>query len=127
MDLVEFPGFRKAVADALTAGDVKAADYIGETLTPPCAAVVPADPYLTPAQPGDDLPYGFTAVALDVLLVSGLTTAKKQADAMDELIAKALTALDAFDVRSVTRPGVIKLRGANYLASTIRVEEATKL
>lgn len=118
---------REGVAQALNDAGVKAVEYVGETVPAPGAVVVPADPYLTAGGPGTDLPFGMTAVALDVLILSGLMTAKKQATAMDELIEKAVTALDGFDVRSVTRPGVITLRGAKYLASTIRVEEATKL
>ena len=113
----------------LTAGGVKAAHYIGESVPAPGACVVPADPYLEPGGPGTDLPFGMVSVALDVLVVSGLMTAEKQADAMDELLDKALTALNEgnFDVRSVTRPGVITLKGSKYLASVIRVEEPQKL
>lgn len=118
---------RTAVTEALNTGGVSAVEYVGEVITAPGAVVVPADPYLTAGGPGTDLPFGMTAVELDVLLLSGLMTAKKQATAMDELIEKAVTALDEFDVRSVTRPGVITLKGAKYLACTVRVQEATKL
>lgn len=118
---------RQGVTAALNAADVTAVEYVGEVVPAPGAVVVPADPYLTAGGPGTDLPFGMTAVSLDVLLLSGLMTAKKQATAMDELIEKAVTALDGFDVRSVTRPGVITLKGAKYLACTVRVEEATKL
>ena len=121
--------FREGVTAALNAGGVKAAEYIGETVRAPGACVVPADPYIEPGGRGTDLPFGMSAVALDVLVVSGLMTAKKQAKAMDDLIEEALTALDEgeYDVRSVSRPGVITLKGAKYLASVIRVEEAKKL
>lgn len=119
--------FRTGVAQALEAGGVTASEYIGETVRAPGACVVPADPYIEPGGPGTDLPFGMVSVALDVLVVSGLMTAKKQAAAMDALLDKALAALDEFDVRSVSRPGVITLKGSKYLASVIRVEEAKKL
>lgn len=119
--------FRTSVVAALEAGDIDAAEYIGESVKAPGACVVPADPYIEPGVPGTDLPFGMVAIHLDVLVVSGLMTAKKQAKAMDDLLDKALAALDEFDVRSVSRPGVITLKGAKYLASVIRVEEAKKL
>jgi hypothetical protein len=120
---------RAGIASALTAGGVKSVEYVGETITPPCAAVIPSDPYVEPGRPGTDTPFGFSNVAVDVLVVSGLMTAKSQASVMDDLIEKALAALDEgdFDVQSVSRPGVITLKGAKYLASVIRVEETKKL
>jgi hypothetical protein len=120
--------FRAGVAEALEGGGVKAKEYVGELVTPPCAVVVPSEPYLELMPAQQRVPFGTYRLAVDVLVISGLSTAKTQADAMDALLEKALTALDAeYDVQSVTRPGVITLKGAKYLASTIRVEEHARM
>jgi hypothetical protein len=120
--------FREGIATALTAGGVKAASYVGELVTPPCAVVVPSEPYMELMPRQERVPFGTYQIAVDVLVISGLSTAKTQAAGMDDLLEKALAAIDdKYDVQSVTRPGVITLKGAKHLASTIRVEDHVRL
>lgn len=118
---------RALVVTALNTGDIPAADYVGETITPPCAAVVPSEPYMELMPSGGRIPFGTWEVGTDVLLISHRATAKQQASLMDDLILKALAALDEFDVQTVSRPGVIKLQGASFMATAIRVVDHLRL
>lgn len=121
--MVNLEGIRAEVVAALSAADIKAVDYIGETMTPPVAAVVPGDPYLD----SEGATFGHTNVNLLILLIGGKGTNKAAASQIDSLIATALDALDDWDITEVAQPGLVNLNGSNYLGSVITISSETKL
>ena len=124
MDLTQL---RVAAADALEGAGVRAAEYLGETLSPPCAVVVPGRPYTRgpgPTAPG--VPFGHRQVRLDVLLLTTRDGAKSDARRIDDLIETACAALDEYDITEVSQPGVVTHSGAKFIGSVITIEEVTK-
>lgn len=121
--MVNLEAIRADVVALLTAADIKAVDYIGETMTPPVAAVIPGDPYLDT----EGAVFGHANVNLLVLLIGGKGTNKAAASQIDSLIAKAIDALDDWDITEVAQPGQVNLNGSNYLGSVITISTETKL
>lgn len=125
---------RTEVKTALEAGvgkptGFKAFEYIGETLTPPCAAIVPAEPYLQPPAATEKVPFRKVQVGIDVLLISAREDAAKAAKLTDELIEFAYRVLHVdgeYSVRRVSRPGVITVSGAKYIGSVLSIEQLTE-
>lgn len=82
---------RKAVADLLTAGGVRAVAYVPTKPTPPLAMVVPGSPYLSAAEDFG----GSRTLRLDVWLVIGAAADNaKLSDAVDQRISDALAILE---------------------------------
>ncbi|MGF6821180.1 hypothetical protein M2317_000066 [Microbacterium sp. ZKA21] len=83
---------RKAVADLLNAGGVRAATHVPSDPKPPLAMVVPGSPYLAAA----DTFGGSRTLRLDVWLVAGTATNNAAlTDTLDARIAEAIAILDA--------------------------------
>jgi hypothetical protein len=102
-------------------------EYIGETLEPPCAAIVPAEPYIRPPSATERVPFRHVQLGIDVLLISARDDQKKAAQATDELIEFAYRVLNPqFTVRSVSRPGVITISGAKFIGSVLSIEQLTE-
>lgn len=120
---------RAGIAEALKDSDagLKSIPYVSENITPPCTIVVPGRPYL--ASSGPDLSFGFTRVRHDVLIVGARDGAKRDADAIDDLIDMAWSALEEadYDAAEATRPDVVTLSGAKFLASVISIQHDVRL
>lgn len=126
---------RQEISDLLTEAEIRSAPYVAETITPPCAVVVPGQPYIVRPTRGSDLPFGSQLVRVDVLLVAGRESAKKVAERIDQLIEDALEALKERDVISVSRPGLVQLdsgpttskatAATRFVAAVITIEEVT--
>lgn len=120
---------REEVAERLTAAGIKARVYIGEAITPPCAVVVPGQPYVD-ARPnrGDQTFGGMVLVNVDVLILGGVESAKHVAATVDDLTEKAWAALAPhFDIRHVTRPGTLPpIKGTKYVGAALRLEQFTQ-
>lgn len=123
---------RTAIKTDLEAGDGKpvgfrAFEYVGESLSPPCAAIVPAEPYVRPPSRDEAIPFGQVKVGIDVLLLSASADAATAAAATDELIEFAWRALDRnHDIRSVSRPGVVTVSGSKFIGSVLSIERTTE-
>lgn len=123
---------RAEIATAITGADasLKSIPYVSENITPPVAVVVPGRPYLSQRQDViEPLTFGATRVRHDVLLVLARDGAKRDADAMDDLLDKAWAALDELDHDGIeaARPDVVTLSGSKFLASVITIQHDTKL
>lgn len=122
---------RVEIAEALDAAGIKAVEYIGETITPPCAVVVPGQPYLVWPTRSNGVPFGSVQVNVDVLLlVTESTAAKSAASRIDDLVVNAVETLDdreQYDVVSATRPGVVTLRGAKYVGASLSMQKLQKI
>lgn len=122
---------RTAIKAALEAGadkpaGFKAFEYMGEVLAPPCAAIVPAEPYLRGPDRAEGIPFGRMFLGIDVLLISAREDAKAAARATDELIEYAVGELQPFGVKRVSRPGVVTISGAKYIGSVVTIEQLTE-
>lgn len=118
---------RTEVASLLEAAEIRAVEYVGETITPPCAVVVPGQPYLVWPTRSNGVPFGQVQVNVDVLLlVTESTAAKSAAERIDQLVEDALGALDELDVVSATRPGVVTLRGAKFVGASLTIQQITE-
>lgn len=127
---------RAAIKAALESGDDKptgfrAFEYQGEAYNPPCALVVPADPYVTGPAPGRDIPFRKVQLGIDVLLLVPRNDAKQEAKSIDGLIEYAfreLNAIDGLNVRTVSRPIVLtdKVSGSKFVGSVLSIEQLTE-
>lgn len=106
----------------------KAYEYVGELLAPPCAAVVPAEPYVSkPDGAGTTIPFRRLLLGIDVLLISARDDAAKAAELTDELIEYAYRVLrPSFDVRRISRPGIVTISGAKFIGSVVTIEQLTE-
>lgn len=125
---MDLGAIRTDVADRLIAVGIKAIDYTSEVITPPSAAVVPGQPYLTWGDDGSTFSEP-VLVHIDVLLIVSREVNKKAAKDVDELVTKALGALLAepsYDVTEVSQPGVVNLSGSKFMGSVITIQQSTE-
>lgn len=121
---------RTDVAAKLAAAGITAVEYIGETLTPPCAVVVPSQPYITAPSRSNLVPFGHVQVAVDVLLLVSPEAAKTAAHRIDQLTEQAYVALsDEHDVTQVTRPGLTELPKTKqkFVGCVLSIEEVLQI
>lgn len=117
---------REAIGADLIAGGVQTRPYTSENVEPPCAAVVPAQPYLRRPSGDEGAIFGMTRVGFDVLLLSQIVEAKKTAELADELLSQAWEALAAWRPREASQPAEIELSGSKFMGSVITIEHDTK-
>ena len=117
---------RTEVAAALTGAGIRAVEYVGETITPPCAVVVPGQPYLVWPTRTNGIPFGHVQVNVDVLLLVAPEAAKSAASRIDQLVEDALGALDEHDVVSASRPGEVTLRGTKLVGAALTIQQITE-
>lgn len=122
---MDLTALRKAIADQLTAGGVKAYEYT-DTVTPPGAVVVPGQPYVEQRSGTQGIPFGSVVVTVDVLVLGQRDVNRTSAAKVDELIDQALAALPDRDVVRVSRPDVVTLNQVQYLGSVLTIEETTR-
>ena len=128
---MDLTALRVNVSNALKDGGMRAFEYLGETLNPPCVAVVPSEPYIRFPNGDGTLPFGKVAVGVDVLLLAGTQAAKSTAAKCDEMIAQAIGILrpddgPVFDVRAVSRPRVVIYSDSKFVGSVLTIEEVTE-
>jgi len=124
---LSFEEVRPEVVASITAAGLRSVPYVGETITPPCAVVIPGQPYLEWRPGNDEIPFAHFVTRIDVLLVSHREAAKKSAELIDSMILDAVKALsDRYDVRRVSQPGVVQLQGAKFIGAVLTIEETVK-
>lgn len=117
---------REAIGADLLAGGIATRPYTSENVEPPCAAVVPSQPYLRKPT-GDEMAlFGMTRVGFDVLLLSQIVEAKKTAELADALLSQAWEALAEWKPREASQPAEIELSGSKFMGSVITIEHDTK-
>ena len=118
---------RDAIGADLLAGGIATLPYTAENVTPPCAAVVPSQPYLRrPTGDADLAVFGVTRVGFDVLLLSQIVEAKTTAELADALLSKAWAALAGWKPREASQPAEIEVHGSKFMGSVISIEHDTK-
>ena len=116
---------RADIANVLDEAGIRSVDFNSTKIVPPLAVVIPDDEYVTVQDGGI---FGHYNVAIQVLLLGPKATEKVAAAVMDEMIMKAVTALDEeFDVINVSAPGEARLNDAVYFGSIINIEIQIKL
>lgn len=121
-----FEEVRPLITADLKAAGIKTAEYVGETITPPAACVIPSQPYLEWRSGTEGIPFGHFVTRVDVLLVSHRESSKKAAELIEDMIGKAVRALDGWNVRRVSQPGIIQLQGAKFIGAVLTIEETVK-
>lgn len=111
---------RAAVKDALTTGGMNAHVILPERVTPPLAWIAAGDPYIT----REGANFGGEIVHHEVVVAVGAGVNEVKAEGLDDLILKALDALDAADlhVSNVGQPGTVSIGGQKCLAVAIDVQ-----
>lgn len=122
---MDLTALRKAIADELTAGGLKAFEYT-DTITPPGAVVVPGQPYVQQRSGVDGVPFGHLLVTVDVLVLAQRDVNRTSSAKVDQMIDQALAALPDRDVVRVSRPDVVTLNQVNYLGSVLTIEETMR-
>lgn len=120
---------RVAIANELKAAGITAFEYVGEAITPPCAVVVPSDPYVIRPDGSRPIPFRKVLVGTDVLLlVAREGGAKSAAEQIDDLIERAYAALRPnHDIGTVLRPGVVTTSsGSKFVGSVLSIESQTE-
>lgn len=117
---------RTTIAGILDDAGLRSAEYVGVTLAPPCAAVVPHQPYVRAGTPTDRVPFGHFIVGIDVLLLASREASKTAAASIDQQIETALAALADYDIAQVSQPGVVTLNGAKFIGAVINLEITTR-
>lgn len=116
---------RSDVKDALLAADLKAVEYVNETVIPPVCVVVPANPYIT--TPEGQNPFGHYAVTLHVLVIGGKGTSKTAATQIDSMVVNVVDTLDEdWDVTEVSAPSEMSLKGITYIGAVVTLATNTK-
>lgn len=111
---------REDLATTLNEAGIRTFGYAAEKLVPPCAAIDPHDEYIT-LREGDR--FGNYNIAVRILILGPRASEKVAAEQMDDLILKALRALNEdFDVVSVSAPGRTQLGSTEVFAAIIEVE-----
>lgn len=121
-----FHQVRTITRDALKAAGITSFEYVGEAFTPPCAVVVPGEPYFSRPDGTGRVPFRTVQVGVDVLLLVPRSDAKTEAQAIDDLINSAYAALKPIDditIRAVSRPRVVTtVSGSKYVGSVLSIE-----
>lgn len=118
---------RTAIVAVLTSAGFKSVEYVGETIVPPVAVVVPGNPYIDPE--AENVEFGHVAVNTNVLIIGSRGTNKTQASEIDGLVWDAYIALaDAgYDLGEVASPGQVQLNGSVFIGAVISVQHTIKL
>ena len=128
MNAPTFEQVRPDITSVLSNAGMETTEYIGETLKPPCACVIPGQPYLEWRPPSREIPFGHFVTRIDVLLVSHREASKKSAKLIEGMIRTAVTALHQdYDIRRVSQPGVVKPNGdVKFIGAVVTIEERVK-
>lgn len=128
VDTLSAEELRDAITADLDVAGIRAYDYTSPNLIPPCASVVPAQPYVR--KPVGDEPgaavFGVLRVGFDVLLVTGIDTPEKTAQRADALIWQAWAALRGWRPSEVARPAEIEIAGSKFMGSVMTITHDTK-
>ena len=116
--------FRTAVADCLREAGFKAFEYVHEKPVAPCVLVVPDDPYLVGGST-----FGSFQIRLTVALIPAKGINKQRAEELDEMLVRAITALDTndFDGLEVASPEDLRLNDVSHIGVRITVEADIKI
>lgn len=118
---------RTSITDALEGAGIKAFGYVGEALSPPCAVVVPSNPYFRRPDGTRAIPFRKVLVGVDVLLLVPRGDAKAEAKAIDDLLESAYRALNPnHDIGTAARPGVVTVSGSKFIGSVLSIEALTE-
>ena len=112
---------RRDVAVTLTGAGVPTYDHLPPRLSPPCAILAAAEPYLT----RDGAPHGAHRMRLEVRLIAAPGTNETVTDDLDDLIEQAHKAIDAttWAVEEVSQPYNLVIGQASYLAVSLTIND----
>lgn len=128
VDTLSVEEIRDQITADLESAGITAYDYTATSPRPPCASVVPAQPYVrkpTGDEPGAAV-FGVLRAGFDVLLITAIDTPEKTAQRIDALIWQAWAALRGWRPSEVSRPAEITVAGSKYMGAVITIQHDTK-
>ncbi len=128
MDTSTVEELRDEITADLTTAGITAYDYTSTSPRPPCASVVPAQPYVrkpTGDEPGAAV-FGVVRAGFDVLLMTAIDTPAKTSQRIDALIWQAWAALRGWRPSEVSRPAEIEVSGSKFMGAVITITHDTK-
>ena len=105
---------------ALTNAGLDVLDYVPERIVPPIVIITAGSPYLVAETVGREYRLG-----LNLTLVASTATNEEATEALDELIANTVTALDTLGyviLKTVNPPYRLAANNAEYLASDLNLD-----
>lgn len=105
---------------ALTTAGLDVLDYVPERIVPPIVIITAGSPYLVAETVGREYRLG-----LNLTLVASTATNEEATEALDELIADTVTALDTLGyviLKTVNPPYRLAANNAEYLASDLNLD-----
>lgn len=105
---------------ALTTAGLDVLDYVPERIVPPIVIITAGSPYLVAETVGREYRLG-----LNLTLVASTATNEEATEALDELIANTVTALDTLGyviLKTVNPPYRLAANNAEYLASDLNLD-----
>jgi hypothetical protein len=105
---------------ALTNAGLDVLDYVPERIVPPIVIITAGSPYLVAETVGREYRLG-----LNLTLVASTATNEEATEALDELIADTVTALDTLGyviLKTVNPPYRLAANNAEYLASDLNLD-----
>lgn len=112
---------RTQVTRTLTQAGLPAFDHLPERLSPPCAVVAAAEPYLTK----EGAPFGSVRIRLEVRLVTRPGANDQVTTDLDAQIETAFKALSntTWAVEDVSQPYSLIVGQASFLAATLTIND----
>lgn len=110
---------REELATILTNAGIHAFAYGADTISPPCARILPGAPYITT----DEAPTGCWVSRLNVVLIVTGDNEIEQ-DSIDDLIEKAFPAINVgkFNITEVQQPTTVATNAGSYYTATLSVD-----
>ena len=105
---------------ALTTAGLDVLDYVPERIVPPIVIITAGSPYLEAETVGREYRLG-----LNLTLVASTATNEEATEALDELIANTVIALDTLGyviLKTVNSPYRLAANNAEYLASDLNLD-----
>ena len=117
---------RRRVRNALVGAGFDAWIYRPERVDPPCALVVPSEPYITYGGPGETT-FGKANVNLDIILIAGKGDNEDTTERLDAMVIDALQAVD-YSQADVSSYYLVTLAGVgDCLAASIAMPRRVAL
>lgn len=96
--------------------------YEEDNPKPPCAIVIPADPYYRPLG-GEKTMSAYWTIGLNIVLIGQKGTKPAHTDFLDDALERVILAVEPFgSISPISRPGSVELSDGEYFGVVIEFE-----
>lgn len=113
---------RQLLALQLRTAGVTVHEYVPERITPPCAVLEPANPYIDEGTTFTEM-----RVHLNVVLFATHATNEVATATLDQVLCEVINEVDAFDLESVEQPSSYEVGTGQYLGTRIAFSTTTEI